>query len=128
MNTPTTQSNSAPRWHERFTQFCNALATLAEVVPHAQNLNELEQDGLLQRFEFTFELAWKVMQDYLSHIGQSHIKGPRPVITEMANNNFIDPFLWDEILTARNRLSHLIQQVAKPCLRQGNRIRLCWCS
>jgi nucleotidyltransferase substrate binding protein (TIGR01987 family) len=98
------------RWQERFGQFCNALATLAEVVPRAQELNELEKDGLLQRFEFTFELAWKVMQDYVHHTGQLHIKGPRPVLAEMANNDLINPFVWGEMLTTRNKLSHVYSE------------------
>jgi nucleotidyltransferase substrate binding protein (TIGR01987 family) len=112
MNTPHTPPTQPfpPRWQERYGQFCHALATLADVVPRAQELNELEKDGLLQRFEFTFELAWKVMQDYLHHTGQSHIKGPRPVLAEMANNDPIDPFLWEEMLTTRNKLSHVYSE------------------
>jgi nucleotidyltransferase substrate binding protein (TIGR01987 family) len=105
-------SANSPRWHERLEQFCKALATLEEVVPRASELNELEKDGLLQRFEFTFELAWKLMQDYAYHIGQTHIKGPRPVLAEMSQNGLIDAFLWNEMLTTRNKLTHLYDEQA----------------
>ncbi len=69
-------------------------------------LSELEKDGLIQCFEFTFDLAWKVMQDYLTYFGYKDIKGPRSVITQMAQDEVPDPFIWDDILLAQNELSH----------------------
>ncbi len=69
-------------------------------------MNALEQDGALQRFEYTFELSWKLMQSYLSAIGYNDIKGPRPVIKQMVKDNLLNPFIWEEILETRNLLSH----------------------
>jgi nucleotidyltransferase substrate binding protein (TIGR01987 family) len=103
-------ANQSPRWQQRFMQFRSALATLEEVLPRAGELNTLEEDGLLQRFEFTFEIAWKVTQDYVHHLGQTHVKGPRPVLAEMTHNNLLDPFLWNEMLTARNTLTNLYNE------------------
>jgi hypothetical protein len=51
-----------------------------ELQPKYKTLSPLEQDGLLQRFEYTFELAWKVMQDYLLDTGYKGLRGPRNVI------------------------------------------------
>lgn len=73
-------------------------------------MSELEKDGLIQRFEFTFDLAWKVMQDYLKFAGYKDIKGPRPCITQMAQDTLIDPFVWEDILVARNELSHIYDE------------------
>lgn len=94
------------RWQQRFENYIDALKTIAEVTPRYKQLNELEKDGLIQRFEFTFDLAWKVMQDYLAFLGYKDIKEPRSVITQMAQNGALDPFIWDDILLARNELSN----------------------
>jgi nucleotidyltransferase substrate binding protein (TIGR01987 family) len=92
---------------QRFEQFSSALNSLERVMPRALELNELEQDGLLQRFEFTFELAWKQMQDYLNFIGEDGIKGPKPVLAAAAKLGLIEPMQWGEMLVARNRLTHV---------------------
>lgn len=94
----------------RFESYCKALESLNKAATHFDNLNELEKDGLIQRFVFTFDLAWKVMQDYIIELGYNDIKGPRPVMTQMAANGFIDPFVWGEILESRNSLSHIYDE------------------
>lgn len=98
------------RWKLRFENYCEALKTLEETIPRYGQLSELEKDGLIQRFEFTFDLAWKVMQDYLKFAGYSDIKGPRPVMTQMAQDGLLDPFVWEELLLARNELSHIYSE------------------
>jgi len=70
-------------------------------------LSELEKDGMIQRFEFTFDLAWKVMQDDLKLAGYKDARGRRACITQMAQDTFIDPFVWEDILVAPNELSHI---------------------
>lgn len=94
------------RWALRFKNYSNALKTLEEVIVRYNELNELEKDGLVQRFEFTVELAWKVMQDYLKEMGYQGLNGPKPVITQMGADGLLDPFTWNEMLEVRNELSH----------------------
>ncbi len=98
------------RWHLRLKNYNEALNALQEGAAQYERLNELEKDGLIQRFEFTFELAWKVMQDYLKETGYSGLRGPRPSITQMGADGFIDPFVWSEIVEARNELSHVYNE------------------
>ena len=105
------------RWQLRFDNFKKALSTLEEVVPRYKVLTELEKDGFIQRFEFVFELSWKVMQDYLKYIGYTDTKGPRPVMTQMAKDGLIDPFVWEEILKVRNELAHIYdEKKSRDCL------------
>jgi nucleotidyltransferase substrate binding protein (TIGR01987 family) len=106
----TQMDNTLNRWHLRFENYCVTLQTLEDAIKLFADLNELEKDGLIQRFEFTFELAWKVMQDYLKYAGYKDIKGPRLCITQMGRDGYIDPFMWEEILTARNELSHIYNE------------------
>ncbi len=98
------------RWKLRFENYTDALHTFEQVVPRYAVLSELEKDGLIQRFEFTFDLAWKVMQDFLKYAGYPDIKGPRAYITQMAQDNLIDAFVWEETLTTRNELSHIYNE------------------
>ena len=62
---------NTPRWHLRFANFKAALATLREGIDllSKRPLSSLERDGLIQRFEYTWEQSWKVMLDYLGATG-----------------------------------------------------------
>jgi hypothetical protein len=62
-----------------------------------QKFNNLEIAGIIKWFELSFELAWKIMQDYLASAGYNDIKAPRPVIMQMGLDNIIDPFKWEEL-------------------------------
>lgn len=107
------------RWQQRFDLFLKALSRIEAVGVDIEKLSELEQDGVIQRFEFTYELAWKVMQDYLKEIGFSDIKGPRPSIVGFGKLNLLDPFLWQDALETRNMLSHVYdEQESRLLLRK----------
>lgn len=55
-----------PRWKERLETFGAALVRLADVVTlhHERKLSEYECDSLIKRFEFTYEMAWKLMMSF----------------------------------------------------------------
>ena len=74
--------NDDCRWLQRFNNYKNALARLGDAVTLSQQraLSELEEQGLIQAFEFTHELAWNVMKDYLVFQGHSQITGSRDAI------------------------------------------------
>ena len=64
------------RWQQRFNNYRKALAKLTQAVEllssqinHEEAVDELLQEGLIQRFEYTHELAWKVMKDYAEYQG-----------------------------------------------------------
>lgn len=56
------------RWKQRFQNFEKAFFKLKEAI-EKEELSELERNGLIQRFEFTLELAWKTLKDFLDHEG-----------------------------------------------------------
>jgi nucleotidyltransferase substrate binding protein (TIGR01987 family) len=61
---------------------------------------------MLHRFEYTLELAWKTLQDYLNELGYN-IKGPKSVIMQSFQDNIIsDENIWLEILASRNLIVH----------------------
>lgn len=97
------------RFEERVSDFNNALERLSEAVSMNSEPTALEIDGILQRFEFTFEIAWKCMKDYLEIEGVSFSLGsPRDVIQNAFKYNLIeDGETWIEMMISRNDLSHL---------------------
>ncbi|NUM71574.1 MAG: nucleotidyltransferase substrate binding protein [Ignavibacteriaceae bacterium] len=86
------------------------LTKLQSIDFYTKGLSGLEIAGMIKWFELSFELARKVMQDYLAATGYKDIKGPRPVIMQMGRDNIIDPFRWEELLNARNELTHLYDE------------------
>lgn len=94
------------RWHERFEHFQKAHDLLKAAVLEADQLNRLEKEGLVKRFEYTFELAWKTLKDYLESQGIT-ASFPREVIkTAFLYNLITDGELWMEMLENRNIMVH----------------------
>jgi nucleotidyltransferase substrate binding protein (TIGR01987 family) len=98
------------RWQERLGEFEKAVKRLEESLGK-KKFTDLEKDGIIQRFEFSFELAWKTLKDYLQDQGFSDAVSPKKSLKQaFANNLFDKGDLWIEMLEDRNRLSHLYDQ------------------
>ena len=103
------------RWQQRYHNFQKALGQLSRFLERSA-LNEMEEQGLIQAFEYTFELAWKTMQDFLEEqAGYTGVKGPKPVIQQAFQDGFISNGEgWMEMLKDRNRTAHTYnEEVAK---------------
>jgi nucleotidyltransferase substrate binding protein (TIGR01987 family) len=104
MNTPTDI-----RWKQRFQNFDRAFTLLTSALEEgATNLNLLEKEGVVQRFEYSFELAWKTIKDYLENSGVIFtIVAPRQVLKgAFAAKLIADGQVWIDMLDHRNLLSH----------------------
>lgn len=94
------------RWKQRFGNYLKALGQLQKFIAK-DSLNELEEQGLIQAFEFTHELAWNLLKDYLEYQGNQDIKGSRDTFREAFKVGLIDDGeLWMETIKARNITSH----------------------
>lgn len=103
------------RWKERFTTYTKALSALdralVQAAARAEEFTDLERDGVIQRFEFTVELAWKTLQDLLAARGYADVKGPRTVIKQAFHDGYIqDGHRWMQILESRNESVHLYDE------------------
>ena len=98
------------RFEERLEDLKNAYNRLVEAL-NMEN-TELAIDGTLHRFEFTFELAWKTIKDYLEYNGViENIGSPREVIKEGFKQGIIeDGEGWIKMMLSRNNLSHLYNE------------------
>ncbi|MFM9102136.1 MAG: nucleotidyltransferase substrate binding protein [Cyanobium sp.] len=97
------------RWRQRFDNFQRALQVLERGVDLARSraLSELEQQGLIQGFEFTHELAWNLLKDYLQHQGIQGITGSRDATRQAYQTDLIaDGDTWMAMIKARNQSSY----------------------
>lgn len=94
------------RWKQRFTNYERAFLRLKEAIDK-EHLNELERNGLVQRFEFTLDVSWKVMKDFLTAKGFAFKPSPKDTIRQAAEAGYIKQAqeLIDG-LDIRNELSH----------------------
>lgn len=98
-----------PRWEQRLDSYHKALARLAEIVGASKKraLNEFERDGLVQRFEFTHELSWKLMKAYAGYQGFDGIGGSRDATRKAFEMSLIsDGQSWMDMIKSRNETSH----------------------
>lgn len=101
--------NQDIRWVQRFNNYKKALLKLSSVVERddLDELSELETEGLIQRFEYTFELSWKTLQDLLQYKGYLDITGPGPVLTQSLQDGYImDVEGWKSMKKSRELTSH----------------------
>lgn len=101
------------RWRQRLDNYKKAYKKLliaAEKVKDCsdcdEDMKELVNEGLIQRFEYTHELAWNVMKDYEAYQGYNDIRGSRDAIRKALAIGLIDNPLWLETIVDRNRTSH----------------------
>jgi nucleotidyltransferase substrate binding protein (TIGR01987 family) len=93
------------RWKQRFQNFEKTYNFLKRA-NEKEELSELEEAGLIQGFEFTFELAWKTLKDYLEYKNVD-VKFPRDVIKESFKYELIsDGEVWLDMLDKRNLMTH----------------------
>lgn len=101
------------RWKQRFENFQRALKqlSLAMDLKAQRPLSDLEQQGLIQSFEFTPELAWNVLKDYLEMEGIQGLIGSRSTAREAFKRGLVmDGAVWMDMIEKRNLSSHTYNQ------------------
>jgi nucleotidyltransferase substrate binding protein (TIGR01987 family) len=114
------------RWKQRFNNYIKAFQTLVAAVELARTreLSELEQQGLIQSFEFTHELAWNVLKDYLEEKGIMGLIGSKDATRAAFKAGLIEQGEdWMKMIEDRNRTSqtydpHVAQAVAENILER----------
>lgn len=99
----------ALRWQQRFSNYKKALQQLGEAIAlsNTRELSNLEKQGLIQAFEYTHELAWSTLKDFLEHKGQKDIYGSRDASRKAFQLGIIeDGEIWMDMIQSRNKTSH----------------------
>ena len=102
-------ANQEIRWRYRFANFSRAFSLLREALENGANgLSDLEREGVVQRFEYTFELAWNTLKDRMEYDGLILPSvTPRAVIRQAFQAKLIaDGDVWIDMLNDRNLMSH----------------------
>lgn len=106
------------RWEQRFSNYVKALHKLDQAVDYIKSnvngdddldeiLDEMIKEGLIQRFEYTFELAWNLMKDYAEFQGNPDVGGSRDAIREAFDLQLIaNGKLWMDMISSRIKTSH----------------------
>ena len=97
------------RWIQRFHNFSKALSQLAEGVDLAgqRELSKLEKQGIVQAFEFTHELAWNTLKDFLENRGAQNIYGSKDATREAFRAGLIENGeTWMDMIKSRNQTTH----------------------
>lgn len=97
------------RWIQRFNNFKKAFSQLNKAVELAQQrkLSDLEQQGLIQSFEYTHELAWKTLRDFLGTRGTIELYGSKDTTREAFKTGLIENGeSWMDMILSRNSTSH----------------------
>ncbi len=103
MNTPDI------RWIQRLDHFAKAFSQLKEAVELSQQrrLSRLEEQGLIQAFEYTHELAWNTLKDFLENRGVRNLYGSKDATREAFRSGLIENGdAWMEMIKSRNLTTH----------------------
>ncbi len=113
------------RWHQRFANYNKALLKLEQALDYIKKvylenttvelssenldlvLDEMIKEGLIQRFEYTHELAWNVMKDYAEYQGNNNVGGSRDATREALQLKIIENGeIWMDMIQSRNKTTH----------------------
>jgi nucleotidyltransferase substrate binding protein (TIGR01987 family) len=112
------------RWVQRFDHFRKALSQLKEAVALAQKrpLSRLEEQGLIQAFEFTHELAWITLKDFLEDRGVQDLYGSRDATREAFKTGLIENGeAWMAMIQSRNLTSHTYDEATAAAIASAIR-------
>ncbi len=98
------------RLQEKFKDYKNAYNRLEEGLAIEPTV-DIIMDGVIQRFEFTFELSWKLLKAYLEYQGFEEAKSPRSTIRLAFQNGMINEGdSWIDMMIDRNKTSHIYDE------------------
>lgn len=114
--------NQDIRWEQRFSNYQKALGKLQEAVFKIKSdfgiaedwtigtdrfLDDIIKEGLIQRFEYTHELAWNVLKDFLENAGNNNLFGSKDATREAFASGLINNGeVWMDMIKSRNKTSH----------------------
>lgn len=106
--------NQDVRWKQRLQNFKKAFIQLENAV-NTPELNALERQGLIKSFEFTYELAWNTLKDYLVEMGYLELIGSKDTFRQAFQSGLLtEAELWMDMVKSRNLTSHTyIQETAE---------------
>lgn len=104
------------RWKQRLNNYSKALRQLTKFIDKGE-LNELEQQGLIQSFEYTYELAWNTIKDFFEAQGQTDILGSRDAFRLAFRRGLVeDGEVWMDMIKSRALTSHTYNEAVAQAI------------
>jgi nucleotidyltransferase substrate binding protein (TIGR01987 family) len=98
------------RWIQRYSNYAKALGQLSKFI-EKKELNELEKQGLIQAFEYTYELAWNTIKDYFENQGETEIHGSRDAFRLAFKRGLVENGqAWMDMIKSRTLTMHTYNQ------------------
>ncbi len=106
------------RWFQRFENYKKAFNTLSADVELAteRELSDIEKRGLIQAFEYTYELAWNVIRDFYLSVGEGNIHGSRDAFTMAFNKGLVNSEVLVQTIKSRQLTVHTYNEEAADAI------------
>ena len=99
--------NKDIRWKQRFSNFSKALSQLEKFIEKGEDLNDMEEQGMIKAFEYNFELSWNLIKDYYEYQGEAEIQGSRDAFRLAFKRGLIeDGEAWMKMVESRIKTVH----------------------
>lgn len=109
------------RWKQRFENYSKAVAQMTRFIERGE-LNEMEEQGLIQSFEYTYELAWTTLKDFFEDQGVSNLFGSRDAFRlAFRRGLFEDGETWMKMIESRALTSHTYNEETAKAVAQSIR-------
>ncbi|MCE2695729.1 MAG: nucleotidyltransferase substrate binding protein [Verrucomicrobiaceae bacterium] len=109
------------RWKQRFENYRKAVAQMTRFIEKGE-LNEMEEQGLIQSFEYTYELAWNTLKDFFEDQGEGNLFGSRDVFRlAFKRGLFEDGETWMKMIESRALTSHTYNEETAKAVAQSIR-------
>ncbi|MCX8496074.1 MAG: nucleotidyltransferase substrate binding protein [Akkermansiaceae bacterium] len=114
-------SSSDIRWIQRFENYTKAVAQMTRFIEKG-DLNEMEEQGLIQSFEYTYELAWNTLKDFFEDQAESNIFGSRDAFRLAFKRGLIEEGeIWMDMIKSRALTSHTYNEDTAKAIAQSIR-------
>ncbi|MCA9979992.1 MAG: nucleotidyltransferase substrate binding protein [Anaerolineales bacterium] len=119
MKKMSSSSNPEMRWVQRYSHFSKALSQLSKFIAKGE-LNELEEQGIIQAFEYTYELAWNLLKDYFEAQGETNIHGSRDAFRLAFRRGLItEGEIWMNMIKDRTLSVHTYNEATAKKISQA---------
>ncbi len=96
---------------QKYENYCKAVNRIEDVATDFDYGNDILRDALIQRFEFTLEICWRLLKRYLADQGIVNINSPKAVLREAYSSNIIsNDTVWIDMVEDRNLTSHIYDE------------------
>lgn len=110
------------RWKQRFENYNKAVEQMTRFIEKGE-LNEMEEQGLIRSFEYTYELAWNTLKDFFEEQGETQVMGSRDAFRLAFKRGLVeDGEIWMDMIKSRALTTHTYNEATAKAIAQSIRV------